>query len=313
MKIHNHVKSVFIILITIVIMAILEITKFDTSKNLDFAFFLMCTFFLIALFAFGWMLFRRGKKETCLVTVFCSFSLIISLHKLHHISTLTREVRNFNIFSPYMITLGIVVVIAIILSLIKCGLQSSEITKNTSENSKLDDEETPPSLPKHNSDGNSAGYKITIVIVDIILILAISIGFYFIHGFISANTPLWQEAIIVIVGIPVLLYVSLWFAKEILNLFKYKNNRSELLSKVKTYWLSLIITGILEYFGYKNGFASGLFKNFASTDLGNFIAFPLTLILILITTLLLAQVIHKILSDFMNVEEDKVPSDKRIF
>ncbi len=311
MKIRNHVKSIFLILVTVVIMAIFKIVEFDASANLDFAFFLTCVLYLIVLFSFGWMLFQKGKKETCIVTVFCAFSLIVSIHKLHRISILTRELKNFSILSPYMIAFGIMVVIAIILLLIKYTLQSSEITKSTTANAPPNNENTKSShLLKQNNDDNSIGYKISIVLINIILILVMIIGFYFIHNVLSADTPIWQEALVVIVGIPVLCYVSLWFSKEILNLFKYKEDRFQLLNKIKMYWLSLIIAGVLEYFGYKNGFSSGLFKNFASTNLSHFVSFPLTLILILITTLILAFIIHKILLDFMNIEEDKWPSDR---
>lgn len=305
MKIRNHFKSVFIVFITVVLMSVFRIINFDASVNIDFAFLLTCVLFLIALFSFGFTLFHKGKKETCVVTTLCTFSLIIFVHKLHHISVLIKALKNFNIFSPYIIALGITFVIAVLLLLIKWCLQSSESTKEPTVNIQTNNENL-ERLPKHNNNGNSVGYRVAVVGIDAILILAVVFGFYFIDKF---HMTIWQEAFIVVIGIPILLYASLWFSKEIFNLLKYKNDRSEFLSKIKTHWLSLTITVVLEYFGYKKGFSSGWFKNFADNDLGSLIAFPLTLILILITTLLLSIVIHKILSTFTSINEENFPSN----
>lgn len=325
-KIKDHVIAISIFILTLVLC---PLCIGFCEKYSDYTYFINFIFSLIIIVSSGLRLFGKINTEKFVSIISCDLILIIAANNLYSFSKLMQIKNNFNFHSTYMGMIKIVVFSIAILVIMKLFLWANEKDKLSRQNNNINN--TPKnggaatsSASNTNSDcnnpqreTNSYIYMIIISIIAILGVIGAVVTVYIFRKPISDGT--WIESVpylLLVIGVAIgfliLLNILIFFAKLIVDLIRYRDERHKIMSNtLSNYRLSITITSILfvVIFLLKDDLSIDSFTNLVSEDLGNWLALPLSFSIVLAAFFVVVWLIQVILKVF-SVPVNKFPPDK---
>ena len=321
--IKDHVIMISIIILTLAICPLL--IGFSSNYS-DYTYFINCVLSLVVTVSLGLKLFNKVRAENFIAIISCDTLLIIVVNELYSHNKLMKIKKDFNIHSEYMGLVEITalsIAILVIMKLIIWAREKDRATQgNMLENNARDEnnggvQNDGEDLGNNSTNHNSYVYMIVISIIAVLGLIGAIITVYIFRKPISEGTwvgfvPHLFVIIGVAIGVMILLNILTFFAKLIVDLIRYRDERQRLISStIASYRLSITITFvlfILVYF-FRDKFSLDSFINLVSDELGNLLALPLSFCLILAAFFVVVWLIQAILKVF-SVPVDQYPSDK---